>query len=134
MEIEFRGWCTYIVGKPKMYSWKELKNFREWFFSDDFVGHRMQHIGLKDINGKKIFEGDIIRLEHDYFGKKEIIEAVVQFYTEGIGSCGCCFEEFTGSGWAAFPKAVQSGHGISLTNEGYIIGNIYENPELIPNA
>jgi uncharacterized phage protein (TIGR01671 family) len=73
----------------------------------------MQYTGLKDKNGKEIYEGDIYNLGEKY---------VVQFNEDRAGffpfakddGCGCCSD-----------KTVYD------SDAGEILGNIYENPELI---
>lgn len=65
-----------------------------------------QYVGLKDANGKKIFEGDIL-------------ETCVKLY----GST---------SGPRVFIKSIQGIDRIALYIQGYeIIGNIWDNPELL---
>lgn len=77
-----------------------------------------QFTGLTDRNGTKIFEGDIIGLDHPYNGKT--IHAVVQdgcgwnlsnFYASCFDCPGCAFSEGT--------KYMT------------VVGNIYDNPELL---
>lgn len=103
----------------------------------DTVG---QYTGLTDKNGKRIFEGDIVRdistflIHKEYFEQgmkneadyKKYLEyskpVLVEFCTEEFGSCGCCFDRFVGSGF----KAADT----DLTT-CVVIGNIHDNPELI---
>jgi uncharacterized phage protein (TIGR01671 family) len=81
----------------------------------------MQYTGLKDKNGKEIYEGDIVRYKErmDDHGEVQTLEAKV-FYSEEYGSF------FMGGlvGWNTF-------HDNSLYDVPEIIGNIYENPELL---
>ena len=79
-----------------------------------------QYIGLKDEAGRWIFEGDIVRGTARY---NKDVYGVVEFHTENIGSCGCCYGDFVGSGFAVF--------GLDLTENIKIVGNIYDNPEIL---
>jgi uncharacterized phage protein (TIGR01671 family) len=72
----------------------------------DTVG---QYTGLKDKNGKRIFEGDIIKMSDEEVG------AVV--YRND-----CAGYELTCSGCAFC---------LSQENERLVIGNIHDNPELL---
>lgn len=68
-----------------------------------------QYTGLTDKNGKKIFEGDIVRAMMDW-GPAGMIESVVD-----IG-----FKKYDGYRWNYFDLDTIE-----------IIGNVYENPELL---
>ena len=76
----------------------------------------VQFTGLLDKNGKEIYEGDI--LKHDLWGKTEVI-------WDNESAC------FRG-------KNNEKKHDITLAhhqlNRSRIIGNIYENLELLRNA
>lgn len=109
-----------------------------WEVDPETVG---QFTGLTDMNGKKIFEGDIVRDMDMYLTHKKYADRgaeteehaekyrcsgavdFVEFMTEDIGSCGCCFPEFKGSGFAA--------GSVFLGDRCEIIGNIHDNPELL---
>ena len=81
----------------------------------------MQSTGLKDKNGKEIFEGDIIRYNIDVVDIKR--HPTLGFYTvldgrEGFFGDGMSIDDFE-----------EDAKEFSKTAE--IIGNIYENPELL---
>ena len=81
----------------------------------------MQSTGLHDKNGKEIFEGDIIRYNIDVVDIKR--HPTLGFYTvldgrEGFFGDGMSIDDFE-----------EDAKEFSKTAE--IIGNIYENPELL---
>jgi len=84
-------------------------------FNQFVNGKLLQFIGITDKDGKEIYDGDVVIDDFEN-------QSVVMFSVEDVGSCGCCYPEFTGSGFIA--------KGISLS-ECKIIGNIFENPGLL---
>lgn len=77
-----------------------------------------QYTGLKDKNGKEIYEGDIVKL-------KWICNLLQQPEGGIIGSVDCC------QGVYRIKKYTMLGNYVDGNNE--IIGNINENPELLKN-
>lgn len=121
-EIKFRAWNK---SQSKMFDWEGIRDAKEehiwsWLHLQKTEEHNvlLQFTGLKDKNGKEIYEADIIRsystIGEEIIHKMEWSDEIARF---------CCIH----------PKYGQNG-GImqSWINEfkKEVIGNIYETPEL----
>jgi len=112
-EIKFRAW-----DKEKKIMYKDF--WCHGFTSvNGLIGYWqkqhpvMQYTGLKDKNGKGIYEGDIINYEYnDYFHRK----ATIEFFDGGF------ITRYKGE-----PDRLDSGFSKHIE----VIGNIYEHKELL---
>lgn len=139
-EIPFRGKRTdngeWVHGYVCRYGWtgKEntyiVPNYASALYSlevdPDTVG---QYTGLKDKNGTKIFEGDMIKPFGDEIDKMVVEFNLGQFLLCLYGERGYMAEygwEESGN-YGCFEAEPLSSYGDDIE----VIGNIYDNPELL---
>ena len=114
-EIKFRAWSEY---SNKLVVWEHMKpedTLGSVLNGDDKKIHVMQYTGLKDKNGREIYEGDIVRKTHN--GKENFMGQVI--YSEGTYFLELPPEEYV----FLFDEY--------RIYENEVIGNIYEHPHLL---
>lgn len=123
-EIKFRAWddlkkIMFDVWDIRFLPDGEIRINEGEYFSKD-VG-LLQYVGIKDRYGKEVYEGDIIRKDVEYNQRSyeahyKVIYEYTGFYLELLNS----YEDIKAGIIVSFPYG-----------DFYVIGNIYENPELL---
>lgn len=128
--LKFRAWHPALSRMMLIqYMWFHNSSIEELELNDKVTNtffvesvdeiELMQSTGLKDKNGKEIFEGDIL-CDEGLEQEDEFVYVTVS-YREGMWFCDQITDELCGYGGA-----------LNEFNDDYsIIGNIYENPELL---
>lgn len=131
--IKFRAWDKINKRMSRINQWNfefgDLwveANEEDWENQPDF--EIMQYTGLKDKNGKEIYEGDILKY-HDYMFnfKADQIHIGVVRWQDWNGAFDCERRLIDG-------REVKPEHGlpgIQFKFQAEVIGNIYENPQLL---
>lgn len=133
-EIKFRAWDK--IDKKLRYDIEILFSRNSIInnkFCVDFSGiddaeetdleniNLMQYINLKDKNGKEIFEGDIVEVSHSAWHLNCEVKYFEQATCFGIES----LDKIDKGVRKSFKNVIEEGLTVK------VIGNIYENPELL---
>ncbi len=133
-DIKIRGVHNGVLLPPE--SLTQSPMYRQWLGKLDV--ELMQYTGLKDKNGKEIYEGDIVDVKYDttVWGRKIKYDFLgqVKFGSFESEEREGCYDDI--EGWYMLTTSDVSGQlkKDSLANHNRrceIIGNIHENPELL---
>ena len=137
-DIEFRGLTgsvkgdIWVYGTPykveSLFSADERYYIRNKHADERIVDPKTigQYTGLKDKNGKKIFEGDILRTPAWLYGEEKV--CICKYNQENNVNSIIGFGLYTND---AYFKKYQELVECDEWDEFEVIGNIYENKELL---
>lgn len=130
-EIKFRAWVKNEKRMTKAFNLSDyiidhgFYGFTDYAWPDDMI--LIQFTGLKDKNNKEIYEGDLLNVEHVNLKgtKKEYVDEEFTAQVLYHGYQGCFkYTDLDGS----HEESLIFNHRSSIFE---VVGNIYENPDIL---
>ena len=148
MQLKYRAWnekCKDMEYIDDLYWFEEngVHDFGGAGHFDDYI--IMPSTGEQDKNGKEIYVGDVVQYNtYDDFDCQSIVN-LGKYWQDGSGGeyrkTGCLgfyveVDNFTCPDWCEdepehFPHHMRQQNILEVANSCEVIGNIYENPELL---
>lgn len=130
-KIKFRVWSK---NRKKMFevqkhSFKTGKSMAYGFNMEHDFGELMQYTGLKDKNGKEIYEGDIVK--HIPLNSERLKELGMKWYDHLKVEWGAYSDGEYVMNVETWMIGIYPLSEVLLDEKVEVIGNIYENPELL---
>lgn len=122
---KFRAWGQYAsMRQEKMvYNWQDSEYLEHLGFNGGDCFELMQYTGLKDKNGKEIYEGDIVDGDN-YVGR-----AVIKFGTHLTST-----DYYADNAYGFYGENIdgtENTYSATYLDRSEVIGNVWENPELL---
>ena len=134
-EIKFRAWdklnncmdqvdgdCLYIADDQRYEVYEKGGNNYNTYLQKDNVSYKyeiMQYIGFTDINGKEIYESDIVRVVDSYTEKGCLVSDFIGLIKYGNGSFYVSDSDETYSDYRMMDLEIE------------VIGNVFADSELL---
>lgn len=124
-EIKFKIWLNGKMRVPGD-STIEAIYFDEIPWNEKTDGTLLQYTGLKDKNGKEIYDGDVVKVDRCRVVDGELVET-------GIETGNVFWADYFFQYRVSFDHIRYDDFEALMDNEDRyeVIGNIYENPELV---